>query len=151
MNSEKEQSDERIKQVAMELDDVLERKDYERIKTFFAKDCEIEFLGITLRGRKGVEKWLDYIFQYVKRFELKPLVIMVEDGIFFEEFNVIATLPDGSKIHSKWSEVLEYENYKIKSLRLYFDRLKFAKSAASNMIIRKILAYIDKKTLGGLN
>lgn len=134
----------------MKLDCALEKKDYALIKNFFAEDCQIEFLEVTLQGRKGVEKWLDYIFRYVKKFKLEPITIMVEDGVFFEEFKVSATLPDDSKLNSKWAEVLIFENDKVQSLRLYFDRLKFAKSAASNLVARKILAYLEKKTLEGL-
>ncbi|MBD3194486.1 MAG: hypothetical protein GF317_05480 [Candidatus Lokiarchaeota archaeon] len=144
------QQSEKIKEVAMELDDALEMKDYDLIKKYFSDDCEIELLGETLRGKEGVKNWLDFIFSYVKTFKLVPIIIMVQDDIFFEEFEVIATLNNGSELQSKWAEILEYENYKIKSLRLYFDRLIFAKSAASNSITRKILGYIDKKTLEGL-
>lgn len=146
-----EQLPEKIKEIAMELDDALEKRDYELIKSHFTKDCKIEFLDVTLRGRKGVEKWLDYIFEHVKAFKLKPILIMVENDSFFEEFIVIATLPDGSKISSKWAEVLVYKNYKIQSLRLYFDRLNFIKSIASNILIKKLLKYLDKKSLEGLN
>jgi hypothetical protein len=146
-----EQLPAKIKEVAMELDNALEKRNYELIKSYFAKDCKIEFLDVILRGRKGVEKWLDYIFEHVKAFELKPILIMVENDSFFEEFTVIATLPDGSKISSKWAEVLVYKDYKVQSLRLYFDRLNFIKSIPSNLIVRKLLRYIDKKSLEGLN
>jgi len=142
---------EKIKEIAMELDNALEKRDYDLIKSYFTKDCKIEFLDITLRGRNGVEKWLDLIFEHEKSFELKPILIMVENDSFFEEFTVITTLPNGSKIKSKWAEVLVYKNYKIQSLRLYFDRLMFIKSIASNILVKKLLKYLDKKTLEGLN
>ncbi|TXT67131.1 MAG: hypothetical protein BAJALOKI1v1_170001 [Promethearchaeota archaeon] len=150
MNSKSSQSPEKIKQIAMELDNALENKDFALLKTYFAEDCTIEFLNLTLKGKKGLEKWLHFVYNYIEMFTLEPIVIMVQNDVFFEEFMVIARLSDGSTIKSKWAEVLIYENYKIKSLRLYFDRLDFAKAVAPNWIVRKILSYLDKKTLEGL-
>lgn len=144
------QSSEKIKEVAKAFDDALEEKNYKLIKSYFEENCEIELLGVKLKGHDGVEKWLDYIFSYVESFSLQPLIIIVENNVFFEEFLVKAILPDKSEINSKWAEVLIYENYKILSLRLYFDRLEFAKSAVSNFFARKVIKYIERKTLEGL-
>ena len=144
------QDPDKIKKVAMDLDNALEVKDFEFLKSCFADDCEIELIGVKLKGISGVEKCLKYIFNYVVKFELKPVVIMVENDIFFEEFIVIAQLTDGSTVESKWAEVLVYENYKIKSLRLYFDRLDFAKAIADGFLSKKIINLIIKKSLKGL-
>lgn len=144
------QDPDKIKKIAMELDNALEAKDFEFLKSCFTSDCEIELIGLKLKGISGVEKWLKYIFNYVVKFKLEPVVIMVEDDVFFEEFIVNAQLPDGTTIKSKWAEVLVYEDYKIKSLRLYFDRLDFAKAIAGGYISKKIINFIIKKSLKGL-
>jgi ketosteroid isomerase-like protein len=150
MNEPQQQSSEKIRELAKALDDALEKKDIELIKSFFDERCEIELLGITLEGYKGVEKWLKYIFNYVDSFRLEPINILIEDDVFFEEFVVHAKFPDKSTLQSKWAEVLIYKRYKIRSLRLYFDRVVFAKAAVSGFFAQKILQYIERKTLEGL-
>ncbi len=144
------QDPEKIKKVAMDLDNALEAKDLEFFKSCFTDDCEIELIGVTLKGISGVEKWWNYTFSYVKSFTLKPVVIMVDNDIFFEEFIVNAQLHDGSIVKSKWAEVLVYENYKVKSLRLYFDRLDFANAIADGYLSKKLINLIIKKSLKGL-
>jgi ketosteroid isomerase-like protein len=79
-----EQLPEKIKEVATNLDIALEKKDYESILSYFAEDCEIEFLQVILKGRKGVKKWLDYIFEHVKSIKFKPILIMVENATFLK-------------------------------------------------------------------
>jgi hypothetical protein len=70
---------------------------------------------------------------------------------FFEEFLVKATLNNGKKANSKQSEILVYEGSKIKSLRLYFDRLDFLSSIVKDFISKTIINQIIKKSLEGLN
>lgn len=144
------QKDDEIKNIAMEMDNALEKRDIELITSFFSDDCEIKLLQLTLKGKDGVRKWLTWMFERVEDFTLEPVNILVEDDVFFEEFIVKATLPDGKKLISKQAEVLIYENYKIKSLRLYFDRLDFADVITTGFISRKIVESVIKKSLEGL-
>ena len=142
---------ERIRAVAKALDDTLETKDNEKIVEFFADDCEVELLGVTLRGKNGVRKWLEWKYEHVAGYELVPVVIMIEGSVFFEEFIVKARLPDGTGLESKQAEVLVYdEDYKVKSLRLYFDRLDFADAVAKDPISRFIVRKLVKTSLKGL-
>ena len=135
---------EKIREVAKELDDALETKNIDQIFPFFADDCEIELLGITVKGKQGVERWLRWQYEHIDEVKLEPVIIMIEGNVFFEEFVVNAKLHDGTKVESKQAEVLIYdENYKVKSLRLYFDRLDFANSVVkdpvSNFIVRRLI------------
>ena len=75
---------------------------------------------------------------------------MVEGNTFFEEFTVKARLFSGKEIKSQQAEVLVYENCKIKSLRLYFDRLDFAESVTGPPFGKIAVNQIVKKSLGGL-
>jgi hypothetical protein len=75
---------------------------------------------------------------------------MVEGNTFFEEFILVGTLPNGKIVESKQSEVLVYEDYKIKSLRVYFDRLDFADVVADSFISRKIVKTLISRSLKGL-
>ena len=144
------QTSEGIKKAAKEFDDALSIRDYEKMKSAFTDDCEIELLGITLHGKEGVQRWIDWMFTYLAKVEFVPVVIMVEGDVFFEEFIVKGTLHDGRDVTSKQAEVLIYQDYKIKSLRLYFDRLDFAEAVADGFVSRRIVESLIKRTREGL-
>ncbi|UCE26371.1 MAG: nuclear transport factor 2 family protein [Candidatus Coatesbacteria bacterium] len=148
--------EEEIRRLARELDEALERGDIEKVVSYFAADCEIEALGVKLNGHGGVRRWLDWLFRYVDEVRFEPVVIMVDGDVFFEEFVVRAKLRGGgeavserAEAASKQAEVLVYEDNKVKSLRVYFDRLDFADAVVTNpfekAIVRKLM---DKSTEG---
>ena len=144
------QSAKKIKDVAMDLDNALEKMNIDEILPFFADDCEILLLNIKLEGKEGARKWLNWLFKHIAEMKLEPIIIIVEGDVFFEEFIVKAKLHDGTLLESKQAEVLIYENYKIKSLRLYFDRLDFADAVAKDFISKGVVNMLIKRSLKGL-
>ena len=145
-----EQDEDKIRQVAMDFDNAIESKDIDLMVSFFADDCEIELMSIVLSGKEGARKWLEWLFGTLVEVKFKPIIIMVEGNIFFEEFILVGTLPNGKIVESKQSEVLVYEDYKIKSLRVYFDRLDFADVVAEDFISRRIVKMLISRSLKGL-
>ena len=135
---------------AKDLDDAIEKKEKQSIISMFDEDCEIELLGITLKGRAGVCRWLDWLYKNFMNIKFTPITIMVEKDTFFEEFAVEAELKNGLVITSKQSEVLIYRESKVKSLRLYFDRLEFADTVANDVFSRALVNRIVKLSLKGL-
>ena len=147
----REQEPEKIREIAMQLDDTLEAMDKEKVLEFFSDDCEIKFLGKTVKGKDGVMKWLDWMeAKGMTAMELTPVNIQVIGDTFLEEFKAKAVLEDGTEIEAEQCEVLIYEDYKVKSLRLYFDRLQYAPMIAKNFIERGIVRRLDKMTFEGL-
>ena len=140
----------KIKEVAMDFDNAIEARDIDKMVEAFADDCEIELMGITLKGKEGAKKWSEWLFSSTPNIVFKPIIIMVEGNVFFEEFLVTGTLPNGKIVESKQSEVLVYENYKIKSLRLYFDRLDFADLVAQGFFSKKVVNMLKSRSLKGL-
>jgi hypothetical protein len=116
----------------------------------FSDDCEIELLGIKLSGKEGARKWLNWLFVHLASVEFLPITIMVDGNTFFEEFKVLAKLHDGEEVQSKQTVVLMFDNLKIKSLRMYFDRLDFSSSMAKDVISHTIVRELVKKSLEGL-
>lgn len=146
-----DQDPDRIRAVAMQLDDALEAMDKEKVLGFFAEDCEIRFLGKTVRGRDGVMKWLDWMeAKGMTAMKLTPVNIQVIGDTFLEEFKAKAVLADGTEIEAEQCEVLIYEDYNVKSLRLYFDRLQYAPMVAKNFVERGVIKRLDKMTFEGL-
>jgi len=139
-----------ILKLAKDLDDAIERKDKHSIISMFDEDCEIELLGVTLKGGAGVGRWLDWLYENLISMKLTPITTMIEGDTFFEEFVVKAKLKNGAEISSKQSEVLVYTKNKVKSLRMYFDRLEFADAVARDIITRRLVSKVVKLSLKGL-
>jgi ketosteroid isomerase-like protein len=150
MKDREDQSPDKIRQVAMHFDKAVESGDIEAILSGFTDDCEIELLGIKLRGREGVKKWLNWLYKHIAEIKFIPVTIMVDGDTFFEEFVVKAKLHNGAEAQSRQAEVLVYEDYKIRSLRLYFDRLDFADSVAKGIIGKTIVRQLTRASLKDL-
>jgi ketosteroid isomerase-like protein len=147
---EAKQSSDKIRRAAATFDRAIENRDIEGILAGFAGDCEIELLRQHLVGKEGVRKWIAWMYRNVRQVKFQPVIIMVKGNTLFEEFIVRARLHSGIEVKSKQFEVSVYDNDKIKSLRLYFDRLDFAESATKDPISRAAVSRIIKKSLEGL-
>jgi hypothetical protein len=145
------QDKERIIKLAENLDNDLENMDIDKLIPYFSDDCEIEMFGLTLKGTLGLKKWLNWFFKSFSSIKFEPIVILVEGNIFFEEFYLHGVTKRSKKITGKIAEVLIYENYKIKSLRLYLDRLNFAEASVNGFLEKKIVNLIKKKSIKGLD
>jgi len=147
---EGKQPTDEIRRVAMTLDNAIENKRLDAVLSCFADDCEIELLRHSLYGKAGVEKWFDWLFKNIRQIKIQPVIIMAEGNILFEEFIIRARLHSGPEVKSKQSEVLVFENDKIKCLRLYFDRLDFADTVAKDPVSKAVVSRILKKSVEGL-
>ena len=147
---DKASSSEEIRKIAMALDRALEGKDIEAVMEKFADGCEIELLSVKLSGKEGVRKWFSWIYTHVAEIKFLPVTIMVEDNTFFEEYSVKTKFQDGGEASSNQAVVLVFEGLKIKSLRMYFDRLDFSSSVAKDVISKTIVRELVKKSLEGL-
>ena len=143
-------SSEEARKVALALDNALENRDLQGVMDKFADDCEIELLGVKLFGKEGVRKWVNWMYEHVVELKFLPVTIMVEGTTFFEEFVVEAKFHDDEEARSKQTVVLEFENLKIKSLRMYFDRLDFSGAVAKDVVSKTIVKELIKKSLEGL-
>jgi ketosteroid isomerase-like protein len=144
------QSSEAILKTALNLDKAIESRNIEAVLSKFSVDCEIELLGIKLTGRDGVKKWMEWQFTHITKVEFIPITKMVSGSIFFEEYIAKVKLHDGKEIQSKQAVVLQFKNNRVKSLRLYFDRLDFADAVAKDVISRTIVKELVKKSIEGL-
>ena len=143
-------SSKEIRRVAMALDNALERKNLQAVMEKFTDDCEIKILSVKLVGKEGVKKWFNWMYTHVAELQFLPVTIMVEGNTFFEEYVVKAKFQDGKEAYSKQAVVLLFENLKVKSLRMYFDRLDFSSSVAKDVISKTIVRELVKKSLEGL-
>ena len=144
-------SPEKIRKLAKALDDAIENRKTEEVMSYFAETCEIELLGVKLTGKEGLRKAIRWIFRYLKEITLSPITIMIEGNTFFEEFFVRTKIKEDKEIQVKQTEVLVYDDeYKVKSLRLYFDRLELAAAYTSNPIEKMMIDRLSKASLKGL-
>jgi ketosteroid isomerase-like protein len=146
----REQRQKQIREYAKSFDDAIERRDMNQVMSYFCDDSEIELLGIKLTGTEGLRKAFDWIYKYLKEIILVPITIMVDGDVFFEEFIVKAKVKDGKELKVKQAEVLVWYEDKIKSLRLYFDRLELADAFISNLLERMMVNQLVKESFKGL-
>ena len=136
--------------LAADLDNDLEKQDVAKLIPYFSEQCEIEIFGLKLKGITNMKKWLNWFFNLFDTIKFEPIVIIVENNIFFEEFIIHASFHHDKNLSVKLAEVLEYEHYKIKSLRLYLDRLEFADVFTYGFLSKKIVKIIIKRSFQGL-
>ena len=142
---------EKIRELAKALDDALEKRETEEVLCHFCETCEIELLGTKLTGKEGLRNAISWIYRYLKEIKLVPITIMIEGNTFFEEFIARTKTKEGKEIQVKQAEVLVYDNeYKVKSLRLYFDRLELAAAYTSNPVEKMIINWLKKASMKGL-
>jgi len=139
----------KIRKVAKDLDDAVEKHDIESVLSCFLDDCEIEVFGIVLRGKGHLKKALNWLYDMVGEIKFEPIVVMVNGNVFFEEF-ILKGRKDDKKFEVKAAEVLIYKNYKVEILRLYFDRLQVVKVISKGFFEKFVLNMIDKKSFKGL-
>ena len=143
-------STDKIRRVAMTLDNAIENKNLDAAMSCFADDCEIELLRHSLYGKAGVKKWFGWLFKNVWQIKFQPIIVLAEGNTLFEEFIIRVRFESGLEIKSKQSEVLVFEKDKIKCLRLYFDRLDFADTLVKDPVSKAVLSRVMKKSIEGL-
>jgi len=118
---------ETMHEITLRMDKAIETKDTATIIYCFHEDCEIILPGLKLNGIKEIKKWTEQIYVHFAEFLIIPEDGFIRGSLFFRKYTIKATLHDGSEILSKQTGVLEFEDRKIKSLRLDFDRTDFDK------------------------
>lgn len=144
------QSPEEIRRVAKLLDDAVESGDTKTALSCFADECVVELPGVTLEGKSGVKKALDWMFNELGRITFEPVKILVEGDTFFEEFVLQGKKNTGAEVCVKATEVLTYEGYKVTHLRLYFDRLTVASALAQGVVEKWLIRKVERAALRGL-
>lgn len=141
----------RIRKLAQALDESIERRDISALADFFSDDCELDIAGQSLKGKEDLKRAFTWIFSHLPEIRLTPITILIEGSTFFEEFLVRTKNTKGRNLDVKQAEVLVYdENYKVKSLRLYFDRLELGDVFASNFLEKAMVRLLAKASLRGL-
>jgi ketosteroid isomerase-like protein len=143
------QSDDKIRKVAKKLDDAVEKHDINFILDCFLDNCEVEIFGIVLRGKDHLKKALYWLYEMVGEIKFEPVIIMVDGDVFFEEF-ILKGNKDGKNYEIKATEVLIYKDYKVKTLRLYLDRLQVADAIAKGFFEKFIVKKINNKIFKNL-
>jgi hypothetical protein len=138
------QLSEKIRTVAKELDDAVERHDIPAVLTCFTDECSVELFGTTLHGKVQLEKALRWLYKIMGEIRFEPLTILINDEVFIGEF-IFRGKKQKTEISIKATEVLIYEDYKVKILRLYLDGLQIATVMSSGFFEKSLLRMVNKK------
>ncbi len=116
---------ETMHEITLRIDKAIEAKDTVTILSYFNENCEIFLSGKKIKGKTEAKKWMEFIYGYFAELRIIPENGFVGGSLFFRKFTLKTKLHDGSEILSKQAGVLEFEDQKIKNLRLDFDRADF--------------------------
>jgi ketosteroid isomerase-like protein len=72
---------------------------------------------------------------------------MVEGTTFFEEYVFEGTFHNGSTVRSRQAEVLEFEDGRIRAMRIFFDRMDFADAFSDGMLTRFIVRNLFERIM----
>lgn len=139
-----------IRELALRFDRAIERRDSAAVLSAFHEDCTITLPGIELTGREGAERWVAWLFSELREICFEPVIVMTRDDTLFEEFIVRARTAGGRTLESRQAEVLVFQDGKVKSLRLYFDRLDVAQALSPGFFSRMAISHIGKQFSRGL-
>jgi ketosteroid isomerase-like protein len=143
-------SPEEIRRRAKELDDAVEEEDVEKVLSFFSDDCEVRFGGVTLRGKDGLRRGLAWLYDRLGTVKFELVTILVEGNTLFEEFLMKTQKQPDAEFQTAAAEVLVYQDGRVTSLRLYFDRLALAHALAKGVVEKWIVKKLDRISLGDL-
>ena len=143
--------EELLRQVASDFGDAIENRDLPTLLDCFTEDCTLDIFNVHLKGKQGVKKWYKWMFGHMRAMRFEQTIGVVDGDTFFEEYVLIGEIHNGKKLQSRQARVMEFEDGKVKSFRLYFDRLQFADSVvrdfASKIIVKKFIDLSVKEML----
>lgn len=116
---------ETMHEITLRMDRAIEAKDTVTILSCFHENCEVVLPGKKIKGKNEVKKWTEMIFGYFAELRIIPEDGFIGENLFFRKFTLRVTFHDGSEIISKQAGVLEFDDWKIRNLRLDFDRADF--------------------------
>lgn len=140
---------EKMRQIAMELDEAIMNRNAEDALSFFHDDCQIEMFGLRLEGSEGARRWIHWLLNELNAMEFIPITIMVQGNSLFEEFTLKAELFDGERLETREAVVLSFRDEKVSGLHLYMDRLEIAEHLRSRFI-RFIVGVVERLSTSGL-
>jgi hypothetical protein len=109
----------------------------------------VEVFGTVLHGKEHLKKALNWLYKVIGKIKFVPVIVMVNGNVFFEEF-ILKGCKHEKEFEVKAAEVLIYKDYKVKTLRLYLDRLQVANFISEGILEKIILNMINKKSTKGL-
>jgi ketosteroid isomerase-like protein len=139
-----QQSPAKIYEIAKRLDDAVEHKDIDTALACFTDDCDIEILNVTLKGKQELRSAINWMYTELGDIRFERIAISFENDTFFEEFIMNITKDQGNTLKTKVVEVLVFEDYEVKSLRFYFDRLELSQALTKGFLERRIVSKLDK-------
>jgi len=144
-------SPEKIQDAVIQFTDAMIKKNNEALVACFADDCEIEFLHVKLKGKKGAREWREWLYGHMSELQFDRITNVVNEKTIMEEYILSGRLHNGSRIKSRQTEVIVFDdNYKIKRFSFYFDRLDFIESGINKIMAKQIVNTFNQKTLKNL-
>lgn len=132
-----------LKHQASLLKESIREKNSEEVLSYFADNCEMEISDLHLIGKESVSRLLNLIFRIFDELDFEPVTIAASNNTLFEEGIYRARKESKQHYKFKTTEVINYVDNKIESMRLYLDRLILADAVSINNEEKKAVNKIN--------
>jgi ketosteroid isomerase-like protein len=140
-----------ISGACLRFNEAMEGWEIGAIQSLFTDNCEVRFANIRLEGKEGVRRWIEWLHKSVRKVKFEPVTIMTEGNTLFQEFIVKAKMRNNKEVESRQAEVMVFEGGRIKSLRVYLDRLDFAEGLTGILIGPAVVRLVRELSTMGLS
>jgi ketosteroid isomerase-like protein len=125
----------------------VQEKNLEGLLDCFDDKCEIELFGLKLAGKDGVKKWFKWTYSHMDKIGFENTKTIIDGNVLFEEYILNGVIHTGKKVKSRQMRSLIFEDGKIKTFRLYMDRLQFADSIAEDFASKLIISKFTQRSV----
>jgi hypothetical protein len=139
-----------IRDLAEKFDRALARRDLKAARSWFAPECQLELMGLTLLDPEGAERWLRWLFAIMPLIEIETVTTLNDPPVLFQEQIVRTELPAGERIESRQMRVTVWEGGRIKELRINFDRVDLAPLIARGRLARVLVRRFQQASVARL-
>jgi ketosteroid isomerase-like protein len=129
------------------LNQAFEKKDLDRVLSFYAEDATLVVPEGTFDGKGQIRQWWGWQIQQLSQGTSEEIDMMAEGDEIAAAHVIGATLTNGAKWKTPIACFYKFTGPKIQRHRMYYDRLSIAQQAATGEakgIIGSVTAQMEK-------
>jgi ketosteroid isomerase-like protein len=144
-------SEEELKTAIRGLNQAFEKKDLDRLLSFYAEDATLVAPEGTFDGKDRIKRYWSWQTQLLSEGTSKEMDMMVQGDELAAVHIIGATMTNGAKWETPIACFYTFTGPKIQHHKLYFDRLSIAQQAAKGWFPKRIIGSVTGQMEKGLH
>lgn len=141
-------SEEEMKSAVRGLNEAIQRKELEKVLSFYAEDATLDTPEDTFKGREGIRRYWAWQIQAASDIAGTETAMMVQGNQLAALHVYDVTRIDGIRWRAPVACLYEFTGAKFQHHTLSYDRLSIAKQAAkgwlANRLVNSIVGQMEK-------